>query len=200
MVDFGRFGKSVAAGDFDGDGYDDLAIGAPGDTVDAKPGAGSVTIIYGSSTGLDLTTRQRIHQDLLPAGASPAEAGDHFGAALKAAKLNTDGYTDLVVGVPDEDYGVETSAGEVNVFWGARDRLSASRYVRFRHTSAMAGAGVGGDRLGYDLRAFNSVGALSGTIFVGLAEAASCGGRKGFLAVPAGGLELPIRWRFSIAT
>ena len=140
-VDFGRFGKSVAAGDFDGDGYDDLAIGAPGDTVDAMLGAGSVTILYGSSTGLDLTTRKPIHQNLLPAGASPAEADDHFGWALSAAKLDTDRYDDLVVGVPDEDYGVEAQRRRgQRVSGAARDRLSASRYVRFRHTSAMAGA------------------------------------------------------------
>jgi hypothetical protein len=186
-VDFGRFGKSVAAGDFDGDGYDDLAIGAPGDTVDAVPGAGSVTIIYGSSTGLDLATRKPIHQNLLPAGASPAEADDHFGWALSAARLNTDRYYDLVVGVPEEDYGVEVNPGELNVFWGGANGLSGSR-VSFRHTSAMAGTGVGDDRLGYDVRAFNGVGAASGTIFAGLAEATSCGGRKGFLVVPAGGL------------
>lgn len=74
------------------------------------------------------------------------------------------------------------------MFWGGADGLSASSYVRFRHTSAMAGAGVGGDRLGHDLRAYNSISFLSGTLFLGLAEAASCGGGKGFLAVPAGGL------------
>ena len=57
-VDFGRFGKSLAAGDFDDDGYDDLAIGAPGDTVGNAAGAGSVTVISGSASGLDLATRR----------------------------------------------------------------------------------------------------------------------------------------------
>jgi hypothetical protein len=52
----------------------------------------------------------------------------------------------------------------------------------------MAGAGVSDDRLGYDLRAYDSFGPLSGTLFLGLGEAASCGGGKGFLALPAGGL------------
>ena len=187
-VDFGRFGKSVAAGDFDNDGYDDLAIGAPGDTVGLVLEAGSVTIIYGGAIGLDLTTRQLIHQNLLPAGASPAEADDHFGAALSASKLDTDGDDDLAVGVPDEDYGVEVNPGEVDVFWGGPARLSAASYVRFRHTSAMAGVGVSNDRMGHDLRSSDSRGPLSGTLFLGLAEAASCGGGKGFLALPAGGL------------
>ena len=39
-----RFGKSVAAGDFDGDGAEDLAVGAP----DEYEFMGAVTILYGS--------------------------------------------------------------------------------------------------------------------------------------------------------
>ena len=133
-VSFGRFGKSLAAGDFDDDGYDDLAIGAPGDTVDGTLKAGSVTIIRGSSSGLDLADRTVLHQNDLPAGASPAEAEDHFGSALSAARLDLDDDDDLVVGVPDEDYGDEVSPGEVNVFWGGADGLTPSSYVSFRHT------------------------------------------------------------------
>lgn len=187
-VQFGRFGKSLAAGDFNYDGYADLAIGAPGDTVNTRTEAGSVTIVYGSAVGLELTTRQSIHQNLLPVGASPAETDDHFGAALSAAKLDLDGDDDLVVGVPDEDYGVELDPGEVDVFWGGATGLNASSYVRFRHTSAMAGASISGDRLGHDLRAYNHIFFLSGSLHFGLAEAANCVSNKGFLSVAAGGI------------
>lgn len=182
-VDFGRFGKSLAAGDFDNDGYDDLAIGAPGDTVRTATGAGSVTIIHGGPSGLDLNTRQLIHQDLLPAGASRAEADDHFGAALGAARLDPDDYEDLVVGVPDEDWGVEVNPGEVDVFWGGATGISASRYVSFRHKLAMAGANRSGDRLGYDLRALNPTFVFPGRVVFGLAEAALCSGSGGYLRV-----------------
>lgn len=44
-----RAASVLAAGDFDGDGYDDLAIGAP----DHAGGAGAVTIVMGAAHGLD---------------------------------------------------------------------------------------------------------------------------------------------------
>src|SRR5690606_7297147 len=47
-----RIGAVVVAGDFNRDGFDDLAIGAPGATVNGKANAGAVHILYGSSKGL----------------------------------------------------------------------------------------------------------------------------------------------------
>src|SRR5690606_17825016 len=47
-----RFGSALAVGDFNGDGYDDLAIGSPGERVNGIDGAGGVNILYGSATGL----------------------------------------------------------------------------------------------------------------------------------------------------
>lgn len=46
------FGASLAVGDFDGDGYDDLAIAAPGANDTGYSASGSVHVLYGSATGL----------------------------------------------------------------------------------------------------------------------------------------------------
>jgi len=55
-----EFGTSVAAGDINDDGYDDLVIGVPGDKVGTASGAGSIHIMYGSSAGLTATNDQLI--------------------------------------------------------------------------------------------------------------------------------------------
>ena len=60
------FGFSLATGDFNGNGADDLAIGAPGDSVGDIDGAGVVNVIYGtksSSTGLTSIGNQIWHQN-----------------------------------------------------------------------------------------------------------------------------------------
>ena len=48
-------GAALAAGDFDADGYGDLAIGAPDDEPGLLGGCGCVVILAGSSTGLTAT-------------------------------------------------------------------------------------------------------------------------------------------------
>jgi hypothetical protein len=81
------FGSALAAGDFDGDGEDDLAIGVPGEGVSGKSGAGAVNVLYGSSNGLTSSDDQFWHQD--KSGIEDtAEQNDAFGAAL-ASETNS---------------------------------------------------------------------------------------------------------------
>ena len=47
-----RFGSALAVGDFDNDGFADLAGSAPGETVDAEERAGAVHSLYGSAARL----------------------------------------------------------------------------------------------------------------------------------------------------
>ena len=47
-----RVGAALAVGDFDDDGCDDLAVGAPGEGLSEGGSAGAVSIAYGSPTGL----------------------------------------------------------------------------------------------------------------------------------------------------
>jgi hypothetical protein len=120
------FGFPVAAGDFNGDGKDDLAIGIFDETVGSKGNAGAVEVIYGSSSGLSATSPlpdQFWSQDS-PDIDDHADAGDGFSTSLASGDFNGDGKDDLAIGVPFEEIGSIFEAGAVEVIYGASSGLS----------------------------------------------------------------------------
>jgi len=50
---FNRFGSSLAVGDLDDDGVDDLAVGAPSRQLAGQAGDGAVAVLYGDADGLN---------------------------------------------------------------------------------------------------------------------------------------------------
>jgi hypothetical protein len=117
-----QFGRSLAAGDFDGDGRDDLAIGAPNEDFDGAPSvdnAGVVSILYGYGSGIVDRPGQNWHQSYSAILNDP-EKDDRFGWTLAAGDFNGDGYADLAVGVPyeDSDSTGDVDSGIVHVLFG----------------------------------------------------------------------------------
>ena len=67
--------------DFNGDGFDDLAVGVPGDDVNGDEDAGSVHVIYGTGSGLAAAGDQIWHRDRKGINGT-TEPGDSFGSRL----------------------------------------------------------------------------------------------------------------------
>ncbi|MBP9144333.1 MAG: VCBS repeat-containing protein [Thermoanaerobaculia bacterium] len=97
-----EFGAALAVGDFDGDSFDDLAIGVPGEAVDSVSDAGAVHVVYGSADGLEAEGSQFL---LLGEGGLPGGSGlsDLFGFSLAAGDFDGDGRDDLAIGMPGHD-------------------------------------------------------------------------------------------------
>ncbi|OIJ69605.1 FG-GAP-like repeat-containing protein [Streptomyces mangrovisoli] len=83
------FGYSLAYGDFNGDGYDDLATGAPHEKVGSDTDGGTVAILWGSQSGLT-------GKGVTVADPAPS-SHDYWGDNLAAGDFDGDGKDDLVV-------------------------------------------------------------------------------------------------------
>src|SRR2546421_608602 len=75
-------------GDFDGDGFSDLAIGVPGEGPLEEEGA--VQVLYGSAAGLKAARNQLWTQDS-PGVPGTGDGGHLFGRSLAAGDFNGDG-------------------------------------------------------------------------------------------------------------
>ena len=117
------FGEALGVGDFNNDGFDDLAVGIPGEGPGGDPQSGSIAILRGSSEGL--VASRIVEQESLNLGSN--ESGDLFGAALSVADFNDDGFEDLAVGIPGESPGGDPQSGSIAILQGSSEGLVASR-------------------------------------------------------------------------
>lgn len=112
---YDQFGSAVSgAGDVNGDGYDDLIVGA--DQNDAKRYYSGRAYIYFGGRNMDNLSDMNITGDPTGyLGHSVSDAGD----------VNNDGYGDVIVGAPGTDLSFE-NAGQAYVYFGGKDMDNVS--------------------------------------------------------------------------
>lgn len=124
----GALGCSVAnAGDLNGDGYSDVAVGEYG-ASNGQAGEGLVHVHYGSSAGIASAPSLTLEANV---------AGAQFGYNVASAgDVNGDGYADLVVGAP-----LSSGTGRAYLYLGSAGGLST--------TPALTWSGTAGSEFGF---------------------------------------------------
>jgi len=112
--DYAYFGKSMATGDFNHDGYEDLAVGAYGWGEPGIPQTGAVYVFYGP---LDIEGRT-VAPDAADVILTGEDAFNRFGWSLAAGDFNDDGVDDLAVSAPTYMSQTEDFYGRVYEFFG----------------------------------------------------------------------------------
>ena len=106
------FGYSVSTGDVNGDGFDEIIVGAPYEDVGDNESQGRVYTFY-ALTG-------KLHHTIDCPNPRP---GALFGHSVSAGDLNGDGFDEIIVGTPREDVGDNESQGRVYTFYGLTSKL-----------------------------------------------------------------------------
>ena len=200
------FGFAVATGDFNGDGFDDLAIGVPGEEA-----TGAVQVVLGSASSLVFANNAIWLQGDLTGG-GPSEEGDRFGSALAVGNFDGDlnfgrPVDDLVIGAPFEDLGAggaNTDAGEISVLYGT----ASGTWFDHARTEHLRQSGIfgsttydqAGDKFGFALASGDFDGDGRADLAVGQPGEDVGGINRGGVTILMGGLGgLYDRFRFLAA-
>jgi PKD repeat protein len=135
-----HLGSSLAAGDFDGDGFADLFLGTP----DGQQSGTTGGLVYYLRGGPTLSTRRADQNSIV---LSAEGGGDRLGQELTLGDVNADGRADLLVGAPQHDLP-QLNAGRAYLVLGG---ALASGSIGLRASSVLVAESSSGDLFGSGL-------------------------------------------------
>ncbi|MCA9728997.1 MAG: VCBS repeat-containing protein, partial [Candidatus Eisenbacteria bacterium] len=128
------FGSSVdAAGDVNGDGYDDIVVGSSF-YANGQSGEGRVSVYYGSSDGATATAAWSYESDVASANLGFRVAG--------IGDVNSDGYDDIAASAPYLSNG-QTQEGRLYVFLGSPTGPPSTPSWTYESNNAFDEVGIG---------------------------------------------------------
>jgi hypothetical protein len=165
--------NTVAAGDFDGDGRDEILLGVPsadlGDPTREQPGAAYIVDVPDNGGSLDLASAERFTTIV------GADQRDGLGFFVAAGDVNADGIDDAVIGARDAGGAgnQRNNAGEVHVLFGSPD-LPQSIDLANMSVDAVVYGPDANDSLGFTVATADLTGDGIDDILAGAPIADSC--------------------------
>ncbi|MEH1988583.1 tandem-95 repeat protein [Nostoc sp.] len=128
-IDVGDFlGSSVSsAGDINGDGFDDLIIGAESADRNGRYRVGESYVVFGSNSGFGASFNLSSLNGNNGFAINGIDSGDESGSSVSSAgDINGDGFDDLIIGAESADRNGRYNAGQSYVVFGSNSGFGAS--------------------------------------------------------------------------
>lgn len=167
----GQLGADITSGDFNGDGIDDIALGAPFVSSDNKEWNGEVYIVFGKESFPETVDFSQLTPDLIVQGYT---SGDQLGTTLTTGDFNNDGIDDFVIGAFNAKSN-DKRPGKVYIYYGDSTWGSQKRSFVLGRANVLLVGDSTGDNFGLSLITQDVDGDTVDDLLIGAPSASSPG-------------------------